>query len=133
MFLPMFPEGSKMISSEVAVSLEPNNSKDGSKWYQYWINGAPLYRHEEDDLSSFRFIMSNLIVQKLLNVQEVCKCFDLKEDSVRKQVKRLREGGQAVFFNHKRSEQKCHKIRGALLVRLQPSFGLMTGRGCLTW
>ena len=73
--LPIYPKGTKMISSLVGVC-------ENDKHVQYIANGLPIYSHDKENINAFRFITSNLIYQKLCRKVDIERCFGVSEDSV---------------------------------------------------
>jgi len=112
LLLPIFPKEAKMISRCLGVV-----ERDGL--VQCIANGLPIYSHDKDNLAVFRSVTSNFIEQGLCRASEVARCFGIPDDSVRKQLARFREGGEQAFFGLNSSENKCHKLHGELLKRIQ--------------
>lgn len=112
LFLPLFPLECKMISSSVGVY-----EKDGL--VQYIVNGLPVFSHGKEDLQGFRFITSNFIRQGLCKGTEVERCFGVSADSVARNVKKLESEGEQAFFSPETRHGHSHKIRGAVLERIQ--------------
>ena len=112
LFLPLFPDKTKMISSRLGVY-----EKEGI--VQYIANGLPIYSHTSEDLQGFRFITSNLINQGLCQATEVARCFGISVDTVTRYLSKLRTVGGVAFFSEEKRKGYCHKIRGKVLTRIQ--------------
>ncbi len=91
MLLPIFPTDMTFINE--LVGFQKNNSK------VYYFHGQlPVYSHDEDDINSFRFITSQLVVSGNVKQIEISKAFGVPYVSVKRNVKRLREQGAEAFF-----------------------------------
>lgn len=112
LMLPIFPRDTKMISKCLGVY-----EKDSL--VQYIANGLPIYSHDSEDLQSFRFITSNFIKEGLCKATEVSRCFSIPVDSVKRQLTKLRDEGEAAFFSEEKRRGYCHKIRGSVLESIQ--------------
>ena len=112
LFLPMYPQSTKMLSNNVGVF-----ELEGI--VNYIANGMPIYSHGKDDLSSYRYITSNLIDKNLVTKREVVKFFGVSEISVSRYYKKFKERGANAFFGFTSSEKKCYKLLGELLKRVQ--------------
>lgn len=111
--LPLFPKECRLLSDCVGVY-----EQDGM--VQYIVNGLPVYAHEQEDLSAFRFITSNFIARGLCRKVEVQSCFGVSEDSVHRYYKKFKEEGAEGFFGvDKRLGGKAHKIVGQKRIRIQ--------------
>lgn len=113
LILPIYPKGTKMISSCVGVY-----EKDGI--IQYIVNGLPVYSHGKEDLNAFRFITSNFISHGLCRKVDIERCFGVSEDCVSRSFKKFKEQGEEGFFGpDKRMGGKAHKIVGEKRIRIQ--------------
>jgi transposase len=89
--LPFFPKEATLVSQVLGVY-----ERDGI--VQYIVNGLPVYCHEADNMSSFRFITSNFIARKLCRKADVERCFGVSESSVQRWYNvYLREGERGFF------------------------------------
>ncbi len=91
MQLPIFPSGLTLINRQVGFQ-----KKDGQIYYFH--GQLPVFSHAEDDLSSFRFITSQLVVCGNVKQIEIVKAFGVPYISVKRSVKRLRKKGSQGFF-----------------------------------
>ncbi len=70
--LPLFPQEATLINSVVGV-----RQKDG---VVYYFNGSMLiFRHAKEDIDSFRFITSQLVVNGVCKQVEIVKCFGVSD------------------------------------------------------
>ena len=90
--LPIFPAGSSLINRQVGFE-----RKDDRIYYFHGL--LPVFSHTVDDLKSFRFITSQLIVGGNVSQSEIVKAFGVSYISVKRNVKLLRaEGSEGFFF-----------------------------------
>lgn len=91
MVLPIFPSDVTLINSRIGFV-----QREGTVYY---FHGAfPVFSHSSRDMESFRFITSQLVVNSNATQAEVVRAFGISAISVKRYVKRLREGGPGRFF-----------------------------------
>ena len=110
--LPIFPNGTKLISSCVGVY-------EQDSLVQYIVNGLPVYAHGKDDLQAFRFFFSNLISRGLCTKAEVRKAFCITADYVNRACRLFRAEGESGFFKPENRHGYCYKLVGDNLVKAQ--------------
>jgi DNA-binding NarL/FixJ family response regulator len=111
--IPIYPSGSKMISSCLAVNVVEDD-------VDYIANGLNVFSHEKDDHNAFRFITSNFIDRGLCKLVEVQRCFNVSESNVAGYLKKYREKGASVFFGEKEVRaSRSHKILDKKKERIQ--------------
>jgi hypothetical protein len=89
--LPLFGDGMTLITPDLAFERRDQRV--------YYFNGQmPLFSHAEMDLGSFRFFTSQLIVDGTATQGQIVKAFGVSLTTVKRSVKRLRQGGPAAFF-----------------------------------
>jgi len=111
MLLPIFSQEVKLLSPVLGVF-----EKDSIVTYLH--AGAPIYSHVKDDLKSFRYITSKLILQGLCRVIDISDCFGVSYDSVKRHVRKLRESGDSGFFKDNRRGSH-YKLVGSVVSRIQ--------------
>ena len=75
--------------------------QDGSVYY---FHGAhPIFSHPEDDQKSFRLITSQFVVNGRCRQVDIVRAFGVTSISVKRAVKKYREGGAAAFFQTPRT------------------------------
>ena len=89
--LPIFPEGATHITAELAFE-----KRDG--WVTYFHGLMPVFRHEEDDIQSFRMITSQFCANGNVKEVQITKAFGVPASSVKRAVKLYREKGPSGFF-----------------------------------
>jgi len=85
----------------------------------YLHSGMPIFSHESGDLTKFRYITSNLILQGLCNNQDIADTFHVSTDSVRRWKKKLSEEGEVAFFKEESRHGRSHKLLPNVLDRIQ--------------
>jgi len=89
--LPFFPEDIKLINTYIGVQ-----KRNG---IVYYFNGMmPIFQHSDFDLSSFRLITSQLVINGNAKQVEIVRAFNVSSISVKRWVKKLREKGAIAFF-----------------------------------
>ncbi|MBL0026649.1 MAG: hypothetical protein IPO98_17370 [Saprospiraceae bacterium] len=111
--LPIFSRETKFISDCVGYY-----TKEGI--VQYIVNGLPVFAHGEEDLNSFRYIVSNFIDQGLCKKVEVQRAFHVSDDSIYRYCKLYKEKGADGFFGERpRSKRRSHKMVGETTLKIQ--------------
>jgi len=89
--LPMFPSGVTQITDELAFW-----RKDGAVTY---FNGhLPVFRHDANDLATFRMITSQFCVNGRAKQSDIIRAFGVTSISVKRSVKLYREKGPKGFY-----------------------------------
>lgn len=89
--LPVFPVGTTHINAEIAFDCE-----QGKVTY---LNGhLPVFQHAEDDVAAFRLFTCQLVVNGTASQAEIARAFHVPARTVKRYVKRYREGGAKSFF-----------------------------------
>lgn len=112
MLLPIFPRDIKLITETVGVF-----SRDGI--VNYCHCGVPIFSHTTEDLKSFHYITSKLILQGICRKIEISRCFGVSYDSVNRHVKKLREEGETGFFANDNRRGHCYKLLPDVVDRMQ--------------
>lgn len=109
--LPIFPSDCTPITSELAFQ-----EREGRVWY---FNGhLPVFSHPVEDIGSFRFFTSQLIVNGNASQAEISRAFGVPLVSVKRACKKLREEGAAGFFRPP-EPQRGHKLTPECLLEVQ--------------
>jgi transposase-like protein len=87
----MFPNGVTHITDQLAFVKE-----NGQVVY---FNGyMPVFSHGENDIASFRMITSQFCVNGYVKQADVIRTFGVTSVSVKRWVKKFREGGPKAFY-----------------------------------
>ena len=111
MLLPIFPPGTNRINDFIGFQVE-----NGIVYYYHGI--LPVFSHEEDDLNSFRFITSQLVVSGNVKLIEISKAFGMTYISVKRNVALLRKEGSKAFFKKKKG-RSAHILTEKVLKQAQ--------------
>jgi hypothetical protein len=89
--LPIFPVGTSAITAELGFE-----RRDQQVVY---LNGhLPVFTHEVDDLASFRFFTTQLIINGTATQSQIVKAFGVPLTTVKRCCRQYRERGGAAFF-----------------------------------
>ena len=89
--LPLFPEGLTNITPEIAFQF-----KDGK--VSYFNGHLPVFIHDKDDLATFRFFTSQLVINGNATQVEISRAFGVPAVTVKRYVKRYRNEGPKGFY-----------------------------------
>ena len=92
--LPFFPQGTKLINETLGF-----REKGGIVYYLH--NGDTIFSHSKHDRNGFRFILANLVVNKLCRICELSKATGINRDNIENYAKMLQEQGFVYFFRPK--------------------------------
>lgn len=109
--LPIFPTSSAYITDELAFE-----QREG---IVYYFNGhLPVFSHPQDDIASFRFFSSQLIVNGNASQSQIARAFGVPLVTVKRACKKLRTEGAAGFFRPAPPRQG-HKLTDERIARAQ--------------
>jgi transposase-like protein len=110
--LPIFPVGTTLITAQLAFDCQ-----DGKVTY---LNGhLPVFQHAENDLASFRLFTSQLVVNGTVSQAEIARTFHVPSKTVKRYVKRFREGGAKSFFEKPRRRGSESVLQGEVKEQAQ--------------
>ncbi|MDA2926738.1 helix-turn-helix domain-containing protein, partial [Acidobacteria bacterium AH-259-G07] len=89
--LPIIPDGATPINNRISVV------RDNGEW-TYFCGIAPIFRHPEEDRRSFRMFTAQLVCQGACRQWEIVRTFGVSKNSVKRSVKKYREGGIEAFY-----------------------------------
>jgi len=93
--LPLFPAD--------VTSINPHMSFAKREGRVYYFNGPmPVFSHQEKDQASFRMFTSQLVEDGNCTQAEIVRAFGISAISMKRYVKKYREGGPARFFQPQR-------------------------------
>ena len=101
--LPIFPDDIKMVNYQVGF-------KKTNEFVHYFVNGMPVYCHEQTDKNGYRFALATLVNNKFCSIRELSDALGVNKKNVERYAKDLREKGMAHFFNRKETRGQCHKF-----------------------
>ncbi len=89
--LPIFPVGAQEINAELGFECRDNQ-------VTYFNGHLPVYTHAVDDLPSFRFFTTQLVVNGTASQAEIARAFGVPLISIKRCVKKFRRGGAQAMF-----------------------------------
>lgn len=93
--LPFIPPGTSPITDVLHVA------REGDTWY-YFCGIHPVFQHPEHDRRSFGMFTSQLVCQGQCKQVDLVRALGVSASSVKRQVKRFREGGAGAFYGPRR-------------------------------
>jgi len=109
--LPFFPAGVTQISEALAFMKQDGN-------VVYFNYQMPVFMHAENDDQTFRMITSQFCVNGNAKQAEIVRAFGVPPISVKRAVKKYREGGPALFYS-KPKPRGPSKLTPKVLQRMQ--------------
>jgi len=109
--LPLFPEGTTTITSELAFERKSDQV--------VYLNGhLPVFTHGEKDLASFRLFTTQLVINGTASHGQIARAFGVPLRTVKRYTKRFREHGAEAFF--KPVPKRCgHRLTAERLMDAQ--------------
>src|SRR5580765_2105064 len=96
--LPVFPAGCREINANLAFERRDEQ-------IIYFNGHLPVFTHEAADLQSFRFFTTQLIVNGTATQGEIVAAFGVPLTTVKRCVKRYRQGGSKAMFEPPKRRQ----------------------------
>jgi hypothetical protein len=96
--LPIFPTGCQQINSQLGFQ------RCGDQ-ITYFNGHLPVFTHEASDLQSFRLFTTQLIVNGTATQRQIVEAFGVSLTTVKRCVKRYRQGGVKAMFAPPRRRQ----------------------------
>jgi hypothetical protein len=103
MQLPLFPSETILINTCLGVI-----KKEEMVYYLH--NGSPIFCHLATDISNYRYITGQLIVNGLCKPSELSKALGIAVVNFQRYAKSVREKGATWFFARKENRGKCYKL-----------------------
>jgi biotin operon repressor len=110
--LPFFPSFAKPINSSVWFG-----EQDGTVYY--FLSGNPIYCHEKEDRNGYKFVLANLIKNKLCTITELSEVLGEGRKNIERYAKAYREQGAGFFFYRKEQRGQCNKMTAEKLTAIQ--------------
>ena len=111
LILPIFPKGVAHITGDLAVACEGER-------VAYFHGALPVFTHERGDLATFRMITSQFVVNGNCQQRDIVRTFGVPSITVKRAVKRYREGGPKAFYRPRRTRGPA-VLTPAVVERLQ--------------
>jgi transposase-like protein len=109
--LPIFPVGTTSITPELGFELREQRV--------VYLNGhLPVFTHEVEDLASFRFFTTQLILNGTATQSQIVKAFGVPLTTVKRCCRQYRDGGAARFFKPA-ARRQGHRLTPDRLVEVQ--------------
>ena len=105
--LPMFPEGSILVTHDLAVE-----KRDGRVTYFYGT--LPVFTHDENDDASFQMITAQFYNSGYVKQMDIVRAFGVTPISVKRAVKRYKEEGVQGFYAQKNTRGAAVLTDGVL-------------------
>lgn len=90
-YLPIFPSGVTYINSRLAFKKEDRK-------VTYFNFNMPIFSHMEDDVNTFRMIMSQFYTSGHVTQAEIVRTFGVTDISIKRAVKLYRTKGCGGFY-----------------------------------
>ena len=100
--LPIFIKGITQITPDLGYS-----KVEGQ--IVYYNGTLPIFTHDEDDLGSFKMILSQLYINGSASQTQLANAFAIQKQALKRWVKKYREEGIKAFFIEKRGRSKSKK------------------------
>jgi hypothetical protein len=110
--LPFFPEGLSYINSNIGVKTEDD-------MVCYFNGSMNIYEHHKDDIKSFRYIISQMIVLGNARQVEIRDVFNVSIEGVKRSAKIYREEGIQGFLVNRRVVKKPRLLKGQMIIDAQ--------------
>jgi hypothetical protein len=93
--LPIVPAGATSITPEFNVVVRDDV-------WAYCVGAFPVFAHRAEDHAGFRLYTSLAIAQGLCGQGDIVRAFGVSASSVKRGVKRFRQGGAKAFYAPRR-------------------------------
>lgn len=114
--LPIYNEDTTRINDYLAYA-----KRDGKIWY---FNATmPIFSHPEECVASFRMFTSQLCVNGNCRQVDIVNTFGVTPISVKRSVKKYRDGGPEAFYTKKRPVRKPRVFTPEILEKTQNMLG----------
>jgi len=89
--LPLFPVGTTALNDELAVERRDDQ-------VVYYNGHLPVFTHRTEDVASFRFFTTQLMVNGTATQGQIVKAFGVPLTTVKRYCRAFRERGAGAFF-----------------------------------
>jgi len=98
--LPIFPEGTTHITSELAFRREKDE-------VVYFNGMMPVFTHDANDIKTFKMITSQFCVNGHVKQADIARTFGIPAITVKRAVKKYREEGISGFYKKRNTRKGC--------------------------
>lgn len=109
--LPVFPVGTTAINPELAFERRADQ-------VVYFNGHLPVFTHTSEDIASFRFFTTQLIVNGTASQGEIVKAFGVPLTTVKRCCRLYRERGASAFFKPA-ARRQGHRLTAEKLAQAQ--------------
>ena len=122
-FIPVFATGTVEINSNLAYQ------KENGRVYYFNGHAMPIFSHAEDDVRSFKMIVSQFYVNGIVTQAEIIKVFGIPSITMKRAVKTFRTRGPEGFFVKNVPKRKPRVLIPEVITKVQKFLdeGLTTG------
>jgi hypothetical protein len=93
--LPLFTDDMTIVNLHVGVQ-----KRDGMVYY---FNGfLPFYQHREDDRSSFKHVVCQILSNNLATRVQISSAFQIPARSISRWLAEFKQGGEKGFYSKKK-------------------------------
>ena len=112
-FIPIFSIGAVQINSNLAYQ------KENGRVYYFNGHAMPVFSHAEDDVKSFKMIVSQFCVNGNATQAEIIRTFGIPSISMKRAVKTFRDRGPEGFFVRISPKRKPRVLTSEVLAKVQ--------------
>lgn len=112
MTLPLFAEDTTPLSEFISFQ-----KRDGNIYYFHGC--LPVFSHPEGDKASFRMYTSQLYLTGNCKQSDIVRAFGVTAISVKRAVKKYKEGGAAAFFQSNHAKRKPRVMTEKVIEKAQ--------------
>ena len=113
MFIPVFASGTVEINANLAYQ------KENGRVYYFNGHAIPIFTHEENDVRSFKMIMSQFYVTGIATQAQIIRAFGIPSITMKRAVKTFRTHGPGGFFNSNASKRKPRVLVPEVILKVQ--------------
>lgn len=113
MFLPIFAKG--------VVYINPNLAYKAEDGQIYYFNGRemPVFTHSEDDIKTFKMIISQFCANGYATQAEMTRAFGIPSITMKRGVKTFLEYGPAGFYQKSQPRRKPRVLTPEVIIEVQ--------------
>jgi len=112
-FIPIFATGTVQINSNLAYQ------KENGRVYYFNGHAMPVFSHAEDDVKTFKMIVSQFCVNGNATQAEIIRTFGIPSITMKRSVKIFRTEGAGGFFIKKSPKRKPRVLTPEVIEEVQ--------------